>query len=82
VTVRALRRLAAMTRQSPWVITLSSPDRAVLEERSRAYTAPFATVVRAKIVLLAAAVEQNTKISQRLDVHIGVVSTWRKRFSE
>ena len=40
------------TRQSPYVITLASVDRAVLEERSRAYTARFATVVRAKIVLL------------------------------
>jgi transposase len=71
-----------MTRQSPYVIMLSPADRAVLEERSRAYTAPFATVVRAKIVLLAADNEPNTKIAQRLDVHIDVVSTWRKRFSE
>jgi transposase len=71
-----------MTRQSPYVITLSSVDQAVLEERSRAYTARFATVVRAKIVLLAADGEQNTKIAQRLSVHVDVVSTWRKRFFE
>ena len=71
-----------MTRQSPYVITLSSVDPAVLEERSRAYTARFATVVRAKIVLLAADGEQNTKIAQRLSVHVDVVSTWRKRFFE
>ena len=64
------------------MITLSSVDQAVLEERSRAYTARFATVVRAKIVLLAADGEQNTKIAQRLSVHVDVVSTWRKRFFE
>jgi hypothetical protein len=43
-----------MTRPSPYVIGLSAEERAVLEERARAYTAPFATVLRAKIVLLAA----------------------------
>lgn len=64
-----------MTRRSPYVITLSPADRVVLEERSRAYTASFATVVRSKIVLLAAEGEQNVCIAQRLDVHVDVVST-------
>jgi transposase len=71
-----------MTRQSPFVIVLSDADRAVLEERARAYTAPFADVVRAKIVLLAADGELNTAIAARLDVHVGVVGRWRKRFAE
>lgn len=53
-----------------------------MEERARAYTAPFAEVVRAKIVLLAAAGEQNTAIAERLDVNVDVVSRWRKRFCE
>jgi hypothetical protein len=35
------------------VIELSVRDRAVLEQRSRAYTAPHHAVTRAKIVLLA-----------------------------
>ena len=69
-----------MTRRSPYLITLSPADRAVLEERSRAYTASFSAVVRAKIVLLAAGGEQNVRIAERLNVHIGVVSMWRKRF--
>jgi transposase len=69
-----------MTRSSPYVIELSDADRAVLEERARAYTAPFARVVRAKIVLLAADDLSNTVIAERLDVHVGVVSRWRKRF--
>jgi transposase len=71
-----------MSRRSPYVITLSAADRAVLEERIRAYTASFATVIRAKIVLLAADGESNVRIAQRLDVHVGVVSRWRKRFFE
>lgn len=71
-----------MTRRSPYVIELSAADRAVLEERARAYTAPFAQVIRAKIVLMAADGDPNTVIAQRLDVHVGVVSRWRKRFFE
>src|SRR3954449_3508997 len=71
-----------MSRRSPFVIELSEADRAVLEARSRAYTAPYAEVVRAKIVLLAAAGEDNIVLAERLDVHVGVVSRWRKRFCQ
>jgi transposase len=63
------------------VIRVAASDREVLEERARAYTAPFATVVRAKIVLLAADGESNTRIAERLDVHVGTASFWRKRFA-
>jgi transposase len=71
-----------MSRRSPYVIELSDAERAVLEERARAYTAPFAVVIRAKIVLLAADGAENTAIAERLDVHVSVVSRWRKRFAE
>jgi transposase len=71
-----------MTRQSPCVITLTAADGAVLRQRSRAYTASFAVVMRARIVLLAARGESNARIAERLDVHVGVVSRWRKRFCE
>jgi transposase len=71
-----------MSRRSPYVIELSDAERVGLEERSRAYTAPFAAVIRARIVLLAADGEDNTAIAQRLDVHVSVVSRWRKRFAE
>src|SRR3954447_13398118 len=71
-----------MSRRSPFVIELSEADRAVLEARSRAYTTPYAEVVRAKIVLLAAAGESNIAIAERLNVHVGVVSRWRKRFCQ
>ena len=71
-----------MSRCSPFVIVLSDADRKVLEERARAYTLPHAEVVRAKIVLLAADGVANTVIAERLDVHVDVVSLWRKRFCE
>jgi transposase len=69
-----------MSRRSPYVIMLCPADRTVLEERARAYTASYASVIRAKIVSLAAEGEQNVRIAQRLDLHVDVVSTWRKRF--
>jgi Winged helix-turn helix len=71
-----------MTRHSPYEIKLSPTDRDVLEKRSRSYTARHADVVRAKIVLLAADGQHNTAIAARLDVHVNVVRTWRKRFFE
>jgi transposase len=73
---------AAVSRRSPYVVALSAADRAVLQDRARAYTAPFAVVVRAKIVLLAADGLANTAIAERLDVDVDVVSRWRKRFCE
>jgi transposase len=61
-------------------VVLSDADRAVLEHRARTYTAPFAEVVRAKIVLLAARGVANASIAARLDLDVDVVSRWRKRF--
>ncbi len=75
-----LRRLPPICCSSPFVIRLSDADRAGLERRARCCTAPHAEVVRAKIVLLAADGLENTVIAARLDVHVGVVSRWRKRF--
>jgi hypothetical protein len=71
-----------MTRHSPYVIRLSPAQRAVLGKRARSYTARHADVVRARIVLLCADGEPNTAIAERLDVHVNVVRTWRKRFFE
>src|SRR3954449_6282673 len=71
-----------MSRRSPFVIELSEADRAVLEARSRAYTAPYAEVVRARIVLLAASGADNSVIAERLDVHVSVVGRWRQRFCQ
>src|SRR3954454_22078170 len=71
-----------MSRRSPFVVVLSEADRTVLEKRARAYTASFAEVVRAKVVLLAAYGEDINLIAERLDVHVSVVSRWRKRFCQ
>ena len=71
-----------MTRRSPYLIELSAADRAALEQRARAYTAPHHQVVRAKIVLLAADGWENTVIAARLDIAAQLVSKWRKRFFE
>ena len=69
-----------MTRQSPYVISLSAQDETTLRQRARAYTSSHAEVVRAKIVLLAAEGHRNVVIAERLDVHVDVVSRWRRRF--
>jgi transposase len=71
-----------MSRCSPFVVVLPEADRAVLEERARTYTASYAEVIRARIVLLAAGGMPNAVIAERLDVHVSVVSRWRKRFVE
>ena len=71
-----------MTRRSPYVIELSAVDRAALQQRARAYTAPHHQVMRAKIVLLAADGLENTVIADRLDVGVQLVSKWRKRFHQ
>ena len=71
-----------MARRSPFQIELSAVQRTTLEGIARAYTAPYREVVRAKIVLLAAAGVQNQEIAARLDTSPQVVHKWRKRFFE
>ena len=67
-------------RQSPFAITLSREERATLEERTRKYTSPYRDVVRAKIILLAAAGLGNDIIASRVSLQRQIVSKWRKRF--
>lgn len=69
-----------MPRSSPYVITLTPKQRRVLEAIARQYTLPYRDVVRAKIVLLAAAGLENKEIAERLDMPRPIVSKWRKRF--
>jgi len=64
------------------VIRLSGEDRAVLEERAASRSESHATVVRARIVLLAAEGLQNVDIAARVGVCVDVASRWRKRFCE
>jgi len=71
-----------MPRKSPFALELTAEQRSVLESRARQYTLPYRDVVRAKIVLMAAAGMGNDEIAARLDTRREVVSKWRKRFFE
>ena len=71
-----------MPRRSPFVIKLSAQEKRILSKRARKYTLPYFNVVRAKMILLAAAGLGNDEIATRLDVGRDVVSQWRKRFFE
>lgn len=71
-----------MPQTSPYKIVLSAEEYATLSSRSRQYTLPYYQVIRAKMILLAAAGEPNDQIADRLDVPRKTVSRWRKRFYE
>lgn len=71
-----------MPRKSPYAIALSGDEREVLESRARQYTLPYFTVIRAKMILLAADGCANDEIAAALAVGRDVVSRWRKRFFE
>jgi DNA-binding CsgD family transcriptional regulator len=70
-----------MPRHSPYTITLTAKEREELEALARRYTSPYRDVVRAKIVLYAAAGLRNDEIGARLDTPRQIVSKWRKRFA-
>jgi hypothetical protein len=71
-----------MPRKSPFIIKLSGEEKRILNERARKYTLPYFSVVRAKMILLAAEGLGNDEIAARLDMGRDVVSQWRKRFFE
>lgn len=71
-----------MPRKSPYVLALTAEQRRELEARARKYTLPYRDVIRAKIVLMAAAGMDNDEIAARLDTRREIVSKWRKRFYE
>jgi putative transposase len=71
-----------MPRNSPYWVELSQEEKTKLEALAQKYTAPYFSVVRAKIVLLAAQGLSYDEIGSRLDLARQVVSKWRKRFCE
>lgn len=71
-----------MPRRSPYTIVLSKEEKEKLESIAQKYTAPYFSVVRAKIVLLAAQELSNDQIAAKLDMPRQIVSKWRKRFFE
>jgi transposase len=64
------------------VIVLSDGDRVELMRRAASYSEPYAVVIRAKIVLLAADGLENVEIAARVGVCVDVVTKWRKRFCQ
>jgi hypothetical protein len=72
----------SMPQPSPNVVVLSDEERKQLEATSRRYTAPYAEVIRAKLILLASEGFDNEFIGQKLDMPRQVVSKWRQRFCE
>jgi hypothetical protein len=61
-------------------ITLSSDQRAVLEQWARSRSLPARVVERARIVLLAAERQQGKQIAAALKITPKKVSRWRHRF--
>ena len=71
-----------MPRKSPYDIRLGDAEAAELGCRAAQYTSSHSRVVRAKMILLAAAGWRNDEIAERLRCRREVVSKWRKRFFE
>ena len=64
----------------PIKILLSPIVKQCLEKISRCYTNEYWLVVRAKIILYAAAGESNSAIARRLDTQEDTVRKWRRRW--
>lgn len=71
-----------MSRQSPFVVTLSAGDRERLESTVRKLTASQRDVQRARIVLAAGDGIDNVVIAEQVNADVNTVSKWRKRFFE
>lgn len=65
----------------PIAIEVTARQRALLEEIARSRRRPHAQVIRASILLRAAAGERNQAIARVLEVHVEMVSTWRARWA-
>jgi transposase len=66
--------------RSPFQITLRASERRFLKTLARQPTAEHRQVIRARIVLLAAAGWTNTAIARRLGLAVNTAGKWRKRF--
>lgn len=75
-------RVGSMPRKSPYVIELNPEEEAKLKASAAKYTSSYRDVIRAKIILHAAAGLRNDQIAARLDIPRQIVSKWRKRFFE
>ena len=71
-----------MPRKSQYNIHLNDAEKSQLESQARKYTSSYYSVVRAKMILLAAQGQPNDQIAASLSVPRQIVSKWRKRFFE
>jgi len=65
---------------SPFVIILSTAEKAVLDARANSARAEHRMVIRATIVLAAALGHTNAAIAAEVGMHIDTVRKWRRRF--
>ena len=63
-------------------ITLTEAERQLLRRWARSRTLAARQVVRAKLILLAAHGEPNTRIAMTLGLNVETVGCWRKRFAQ
>jgi hypothetical protein len=68
-----------LPRISPFQIDLSAAKTAELQRHAKKHTLPHFQVIRAKMILLAAAGLRNDEIAARLDLGRDVGSQWRQR---
>ena len=66
----------------PDEINLTPRLKEILEKIVRRYTNPYWLVIRAKMILYAAAGDNNTEIAQRIDTTPDTVRKWRDRWIE
>ena len=69
-------------RRPETVITLTCDERGSLESLGRSQTAPYRSVQRARLVLLAAGGMDNTAIAKEVGLSRARVVAWRRRFAE
>ena len=66
---------------SPYRIVLSAEEQRVLMARARSVRSEYRDRLRARIVLAAAAGEENATIATRAGVHADTARKWRRRFA-
>ena len=71
-----------MPRNSPFPIELSAAEESELTQIAGKYTSPYYSVIRARIILMAAQGLDNKRIGEKLSLPRQIVSKWRKRFFE
>src|SRR5262245_43173304 len=80
VTSPRPRRGIPMRGPRPFLITLTSAERADLEALVRRHTAPQQLVLRARVVLAAADGLNNAQIARHLERSVAFVRRWRERW--